>query len=256
MSDGRPAGAPAGLLVGTCGWQYRDWRDVVYPPGCPQREWLGHYASRFGTVEVDSTFYRLPSRDSVVRWAAAVPDDFRFAVKMSRYLTHIRRLADPGEPVGRFLDRMEPLGPRWGPTLVQLPPDLRRDDGRLRALLERWPADRALAVEFRHPSWFCDAVFDHLHRARAALVLTDRRGRPLEPLVATTDWGYVRLHEGAASPWPGYGAAALGHWVRRVVDLWGAAPRAGVYFNNDPGGAAPRDAERFRVLARRAGIPA
>ncbi|MEV4201547.1 DUF72 domain-containing protein [Micromonospora globbae] len=242
------------ILVGTSGWQYRDWRDRFYPPGLPQRLWLEHYAERFATVEVNNAFYRLPERDTFAAWRARTPDDFCVAVKMSRYLTHIRRLAEPAEPVARFLGRATALGDRLGPVLLQLPPTLGADTAALDGTLRLFPPDVRVAVEPRHPSWWTAATRAVLERHRAALVWADRRGRPVTPLWRTTDFGYLRLHEGRAHPHPRYGRAALASWVRRLAEAFGDAP-AYVYFNNDPGGAAIVDAVAFARLARRAGLP-
>lgn len=242
------------ILVGTSGWQYRDWRDRFYPPGLPQRLWLEHYAERFATVEVNNAFYRLPERDTFAAWRARTPDDFCVAVKMSRYLTHIRRLAEPAEPVARFLGRATALGDRLGPVLLQLPPTLGADTAALDGTLRLFPPDVRVAVEPRHPSWWTAATRAVLERHRAALVWADRRGRPVTPLWRTTDFGYLRLHEGRAHPHPRYGRAALASWVRPLAEAFGDAP-AYVYFNNDPGGAAIVDAGAFARLARRAGLP-
>jgi uncharacterized protein YecE (DUF72 family) len=248
-----PDPAPDGIYVGTCGWQYRSWRTEVYD-GVPQRQWLSHYAERYPMVEIDSSFYRLPTRETTAAWATQVPDQFRFTAKMSRYLTHLRRLREPAEPIERFRDRLEPLGGALAATLLQLPPDLRRDDGLLDGFLERWPRSWPLAVEFRHPSWFDDDVFVRLTAAGAAFVLTDRDGRPLEPLVRTTDWCYVRLHHGTADPPPRYGDRALRSWVDRIARLWGDDARGFVCLNNDPLACAPANADRIAELARRAGL--
>jgi uncharacterized protein YecE (DUF72 family) len=242
------------VRVGTCGWQYKDWRPAFYPETCSARDWLGEYARTFPTVEIDSSFYRLPSREVTARWASAVLSGFTFAAKMSRYLTHVLRLRDPDEPVRRFLDRMQPLGAKLGPILLQLGPGMRRDDSRLGAVLDMWPRQLRLAVEFRHESWFDDVVFDSLARAGAALVLSDRHGKPVGPVVSTTGWGYVRLHEGTATPRPCYGDKALASWAGRIAGLWGASADAYVYFNNDPNACAPRDAQRFMRLGARLGL--
>ncbi|MFR9776908.1 DUF72 domain-containing protein [Micromonospora sp. MS34] len=242
------------LLVGTSGWQYRDWRDRFYPPGLPQRLWLEHYAARFATVEVNNAFYRLPERDTFVAWRDRTPADFCVAVKMSRYLTHVKRLRDPAEPVGRFLDRATGLGVRLGPVLVQLPPNLRADPDALDATLRRFPAEVRVAVEPRHPTWWTDEVRRVLERRGAALVWADRLSRPVAPPWRTTDFGYLRLHEGGARPWPRYGRTALAGWVRRLAAAFPADEPAYVYFNNDPGGAAVIDATAFAGLARRAGL--
>lgn len=239
--------------IGTSGWQYPHWRTVLYPPGLAQRAWLSHYAARFDTVEVNTTFYRLPAAQVFAHWAASTPAGFVFAAKMSRFLTHVRRLRDPAEPVTRFFERAAPLGTKLGPVLVQLPPDLPADRARLAELLACWPDGHRLALEARHPSWFSDEVLTLLAAHDAALCLGDRRGRPTAPLVATASWGYVRLHEGRASPWPSYGDRALRSWVHRIGERWPADADVHTYFNNDPTGAAVRDADRFAALARRRG---
>ncbi|MFG3602934.1 DUF72 domain-containing protein [Micromonospora chersina] len=243
------------ILVGTSGWQYRDWRERFYPAKLPQRLWLEHFAARFATVEVNNAFYRLPERDTFVAWRDRTPDDFCVAVKMSRYLTHIKRLREPAEPVARFLDRATGLGDRLGPVLVQLPPTMRADPAALDATLRLFPAEVRVAVEPRHQSWWTDDTRRVLERHRAALVWADRLSRPITPLWRTTDFGYLRLHEGRARPWPRYGRAALATWVRRLATAFPAGEPAYVYFNNDPGGAAIVDAVAFAGLARRAGLP-
>lgn len=243
------------IHIGTSGWQYRDWRGRLYPRDLAQKRWLEWYSARFATVEVNNTFYRLPAADTFASWAATVPEDFVFAIKLSRYLSHIKRLKEPEEPIQRFLAHALPLAPRMGPVLLQLPPDMRIDTGRLDAVLAAWPAEVRLAVEFRHESWFTDEVLDALRARDVALVLTDRHSRVREPRPeATASWGYVRLHEGAARPWPRYGTAALDAWVGRVAERWADDADVFVYFNNDPGGAAVVDAIRFAARARRAGL--
>jgi uncharacterized protein YecE (DUF72 family) len=241
------------VRIGTSGWQYRDWRGAFYPPRLAQARWLEAYADAFATVESNNAFYRLPERHVFEAWAERTPDDFVMAVKMSRFLTHIRRLRDPDEPVQRFLDRAGGLGNKLGPVLIQLPPQFGADHDRLAATLERFPGDMRVAVEFRHRSWFTDATRSLLERHGAALCLADRRGLQT-PAWRTADWTYLRLHEGRASPHPCYGRASLRTWVERLRDGWGADAEAWVYFNNDPRGCAPRDAARFGALAARAGL--
>ncbi|MFY1692432.1 DUF72 domain-containing protein [Plantactinospora sp. WMMB782] len=242
------------ILVGTSGWQYRDWRDRFYT-GLPQRRWLEHYAERFGTVEVNNAFYRLPERDVFAAWRARTPDDFCVAVKMSRYLTHVKRLREPAEPVARFLDRATALGDRLGPVLVQLPPNLPADVAALAEVLARFPAGVRVAVEPRHPSWWTAETRRVLERYGAALCWADRRGRPVTPLWRTADFGYLRLHEGRAEPRPRYGRAALRSWLDRIGTTYPGAEPVFVYFNNDPGGAAIVDAGALAALARRRDVP-
>jgi len=242
------------LYVGTSGWQYRDWRENFYPARLRTADWLTHYARAFPVVEVNSTFYSLPTTAAVGRWVDQTPPEFLFAVKASRYLTHVRRLREPAEPVQRFFDRLGALGPKLGPVLVQLPPTLTADPTLLDEMLSAVPSGRRVAVEPRHPSWFSDGVHDVLARHGAVLCAADRRSRVLGPLWDSADWAYVRLHEGTADPHPCYGDAALDHWLHRIVEAWGHRD-VFVFFNNDQHACAPANAARLEQLARRAGVP-
>ncbi|HEX6498287.1 MAG TPA: DUF72 domain-containing protein [Micromonosporaceae bacterium] len=242
------------LLVGTSGWQYRDWRGRLYPVDVPQRAWLEWYAQRFATVENNNAFYRLPERDTFVAWRQRTPDDFVMAVKVSRYLTHIKRLKDAAEPVARFLDRTAGLGGKLGPVLLQLPPNLRADPDQLDAVLRDFPSGVRVAVEPRHPTWWTDEIRAVLERRGAALCWADRLSRPVTPLWRTADFGYLRLHEGRATPMPRYGRTALRSWLDRITAAYGADSPVYVYFNNDPDGAAVDDAVAFAAAARRRGL--
>jgi uncharacterized protein YecE (DUF72 family) len=236
------------VLVGTSGWQYRHWRGDFYPPEVPQRLWLEYYAERFRTVENNSAFYRLPGREAFASWRKRIPDGFTMAVKASRYLTHVRRLRDPREPVRRLLDAARGLGPALGPVLVQLPPTLPADPALLDDCLHWLAADVRVAVEPRHPSWWTDRTQEVLTAHNAALCWADRAGEPATPLWRTADWGYLRFHEGTASPWPRYEAAALRGWAGRVARAWPPEATVYAYFNNDQDGAAPHDAAAFARL--------
>ncbi|KAB2349630.1 DUF72 domain-containing protein [Actinomadura rudentiformis] len=235
------------MLIGTSGWQYADWRGVLYPSGLAQRRWLERYAESFTTVENNNAFYRLPKRETFESWRDRTPDGFVMAVKASRFLTHMKRLREPEEPVARLMSVAEGLGPKLGPILLQLPPTLQAEPERLAACLRCFPDRIRVAVEPRHPSWWSDEVRSVLERHRAALCWADRHSRPLTPLWRTTDWLYVRFHEGAAQPWPTYGDQALATWVSRINEA--EYDEAYVYFNNDPTGAAVRNAVRFAELA-------
>jgi uncharacterized protein YecE (DUF72 family) len=241
------------LHVGTSGWQYRDWRGSFYPAKLAQSRWLEQYAAVFATVEVNNTFYRLPERSTFEEWAARTPDDFCFAMKASRYLTHIKRLGDPAEPVARMLDHAGGLGRKLGPVLLQLPPNLRADPDRLAATLARFPKSVLVAFEPRHESWFTDKVYELLGQNNAALCLTDR-ARERGPVVRTADWYFLRFHEGRARPHPCYGDKALASWIERLAEQWSATADGFVFFNNDHRACAVRDAGRFAVLAGRAGF--
>ncbi|TVL89274.1 DUF72 domain-containing protein [Streptomyces sp. SAJ15] len=237
------------IVVGTSGWQYRDWRGVLYPEGCPQRLWLETYADAFASVESNNAFYRLPTVEQFAGWRDRTPEGFVMAVKASRYLTHIKRLRDPEEPVERLLSHAEGLGDRLGPVLLQLPPTLRADVGLLDTCLDCFPSGVRVAVEPRHDSWWTGEVRAVLERHGAALCWADQRGRPATPLWSTTDWGYLRFHHGRAQPWPRYGRQSLTTWVRRVADAWPDGADVYAYFNNDPGGAAVLDACAFARIA-------
>ena len=213
------------------------------------RELAQALAQQFATVENNGTFYRLPARDTFVNWRDRVPGDFVMTVKASRYLTHVRRLRDPADPVKRLLDAAAGLGGRLGPVLLQLPPDLRADPDLLRGCLRQFPATVRVAVEPRHESWWTDEVREVLTAANAALCWADRGGSAVTPLWRTADWGYLRFHEGDGVPWPSYSDAALSAWAGRI-------PGHGevyAYFNNDQHGAAPRDAARLAAAVTRRG---
>ena len=240
------------VWIGTSGWQYADWREPVYE-GLPQKRWLERYAEQFATVESNNAFYHLPERRIFEAWRERTPDDFMMAVKVSRYLTHIKRLAEPAEPVARFVSRVAGLGPKLGPVLLQLPPQLGRDRGRLVETLDRFPPGMRVAVEFRHDSWFTEDIRKVLADREVALCLADRRG-VLGPLWRTAPWTYLRFHQGRARPRPSYGDAALASWARRLADAWGPDEDCWVYFNNDHHAAAPRDAARFAGAVEHAGL--
>ncbi|CAL9617770.1 DUF72 domain-containing protein [Streptomyces sp. enrichment culture] len=242
------------LYVGTSGWQYKDWRDLVYPAGVPARRWLEEYTRLFATVEVNNAFYRLPSYDTFADWRERVPPDFVVAVKASRFLTHVKRLKDPGEPVHRLLTHAAGLGGRLGPVLLQLPPTLRADPALLDACLACFPPGTRVAVEPRHDSWWTGEVREVLAARGAALCWADVLARPAGPLWRTAGWGYVRFHQGRARPWPRYGRRSLETWVDRIATTWADDLDVYAYFNNDPGGAAVQDAVVFGRAARRAGL--
>jgi uncharacterized protein YecE (DUF72 family) len=241
------------LIIGTSGWQYRHWRAKFYPGGVAQRRWLEFYAERFATVESNAAFYRLPEAQTFAAWAERTPPDFVMAVKASRYLTHVLRLTEPERPVEFLVERARRLGGKLGPVLLQLPPNLEADVGRLRATLDAFPRDMRVAVEFRHASWFTDEVERLLHDRAVALCLADRR-RPVTSLWRTTDWGYVRFHGGRARPAGCYSRDALATWTDRLAAIWQATEDVYAYFNNDHFACALRDAQVLAKLAADAGL--
>ena len=236
------------VLTGTSGWQYRHWRDAFYPRDVPQSRWLEYYAGRFATVESNATFYRLPARETLEQWRARTPDGFVIAVKASRYLTHVRRLRDPDEPVRRMLDVFAGLGEKLGPVLLQLPPRMPADTARLDQVLRLFPSGVRVAVEPRDPSWWTDEVRGVLTDRGAALCWADRGGTEVTPLWRTAGWGYLRFHQGDGDPWPRYTEGRLRDWAKRVAQAWPGDAPVYAYFNNDQCGAAVLDAEAFRCL--------
>jgi uncharacterized protein YecE (DUF72 family) len=235
------------MLVGTSGWHYRDWRGAFYPANEPTKNWLVRYAEHFPSVELNNAFYRLPTTETFAGWAKQTPSQFLFSVKASRYLTHIRRLRDPEDPVTLLLERAAPLGPKLGPILLQLPPTLVADQALLARALRAFPGGVRVAVEFRHPSWFAPGIRTVLEQADASLCLSDREG-PISPLWRTTSWGYLRLHAGRANPRPCYGSDALARWADRLLELFPATEDTFVYFNNDTNACAPRNARTLADL--------
>ncbi|HEY2542587.1 MAG TPA: DUF72 domain-containing protein [Gaiellaceae bacterium] len=225
------------VRIGCSGWNYADWKEPFYG-GRPASEWLELYTQHFDTVEINNTFYRLPKTQSVAAWERTAPNGFCFAVKVSRYITHIKRLRDLGEPVARFRACIEPLR-KLGPFLWQLPPNFPRDDERLRATLESLPAGERHAFEFRHESWFDDEVYAQLRAHGAALVLTGERE------VFTAPWTYVRFHHGTRGRRGNYSESELREWAARIR-AWDVGVYA--YFNNDWEAFAPRNAMRLKEL--------
>jgi uncharacterized protein YecE (DUF72 family) len=229
------------VRIGCSGWNYAHWRERVYPPGLPPRRWLEHYATLFDTVEVNNTFYRLPSRDAVASWVEQTPPDFLFAVKASRFLTHMKRLTDMGRGVERFYERIEPLvrSPKLGPVLWQLPENFHRDDERLAGALERLPSGRH-CFEFRHPSWFAREVYELLREHGVALVIGDHPQRPFQTHELTADWTFIRFHHGSRGRNGNYSERELETWRCRIQG-WRARVEVFAYFNNDWEGYAVRN---------------
>ena len=237
------------VRIGCSGWNYRSWAGDFYPPRCPQRLWLEHYARVFDTVEVNTTFYRLPKRESVDNWVKQVPDGFTFAVKSSRYLTHMKRLTDMERGVDRLLERLEPLvhSPKMGPMLWQLSDTFQRNDERLAYALENLPRGILHAFELRHPSWHVDEVFTLLREHRVALVIGDDPRRAATPLELTTDFTYLRFHYGHRGRRGNYSDTELREWAHKIERLRDEAA-VYAYFNNDWEIFAPRNAVRLRKL--------
>jgi uncharacterized protein YecE (DUF72 family) len=234
------------VRIGCSGWNYPHWREVVYPKGLAQRRWLEHYATLFDTVEVNTSFYRLPSTSAVAGWVEQTPPDFLFSVKASRYLTHVKRLTDLGRGVERFYERIEPLvrAAKLGPVLWQLPANFHRNDERLVAALARLPPGRH-CFEFRHESWFADEIYELLRRHGVALVIGDHPERPFQTYELTADWTFIRFHYGGRGRRGNYSERELETWKRRIA-AWRAEVDVFAYFNNDWDGFAVKNARWLR----------
>jgi len=228
--------------VGTSGWVYDDWAGRFYPEPMPREQWLAHYAREFDTVEVNNSFYRLPQARTFAAWAEQAPRGFLFAVKFSRFGSHLKRLRDPEGTIGLFLTRAEQLGAFFGPILVQLPPRWGVNVERLDEFLEVAPKRHRWAVEFRDESWLCDPVYRVLERHHAALVIHDLL--PKHPRVITTDWTYLRFH---GIDYGGhYSSQALRAHARRIAEWRARGLDVFAYFNNDKLACGVRDASTLR----------
>ena len=236
------------VRIGCSGWNYDDWRGGLYPEGLGKGRWLERYAEVFDTVEVNSTFYRLASRDAVRRWVDQTPEDFVFAAKASRYLTHVRRLKEIETGIARYYERIEPLveAGKLGPVVWQLPASFRADQKLLRAVLPLLPHGRH-CFEFRHESWFRPEIYELLRAHGAALVIGDHPKWPFQARELTADWTLVRLHHGHRGRRGNYSETELDEWARRIARMRRRAEVL-VYFNNDWEGFAVANA---RSLARR-----
>jgi uncharacterized protein YecE (DUF72 family) len=234
------------IWVGTSGWQYASWRGRFYPEDVPQRAWLQHYANRFPVVEVNNSFYVLPKEATFDRWRETAPPGFRFVVKASRYITHIRRLREAKDSVDLFWSRSTHLREKLGPVLFQLPPNLRADPPLLKDFLDILPSKMRPAFEFRHDSWSDDEVYDLLDRAGAAWVLADRPGWRV-PLVLTGGWSYLRFHQGRPAH-PAYRRSKLRTWAERIAGF--EAKEVFAFFNNDELAAAPSDAAALMEMLK------
>jgi uncharacterized protein YecE (DUF72 family) len=234
------------VWIGCSGWSYKSWRDGLYPEGLPARRWLERYAECFPTVEVNATFYRLPKVETVQSWVEQTPEDFLFAVKASRYLTHMRRLRDIKQGVERFWEPLAPLreAGRLGPVLWQLPENFHRDDELLASALDVLPPARH-CFEFRHPSWFAKGVRELLAERGAALALGHDARRELPDARPLGELAYLRLHYGSRGRNGNYSSAELDLWRRRIAG-WRSRREVFVYFNNDWCGFAPANARELQ----------
>jgi uncharacterized protein YecE (DUF72 family) len=231
------------LHIGTSGWHYPHWRGNFYPSDLPTARWLSFYSEQFKTVEINNSFYQLPSDETFQLWYAATPPEFRFAVKASRYITHMKKLTDPQTSTAKFFERVALLGEKLGPILFQLPPHWHPNPDRLEAFLEGMPQSHRYAFEFRDPSWLIQPVYAVLKRHNAALCFYNFN-HLTSPKERTADFVYVRLH-GPGGPYQGkYGPEELGEWAQEIT-VWAGTGDVYCYFDNDTAGFAPQNAREL-----------
>jgi len=230
------------IRVGTSGYNYSEWKGTFYPADLAASKMLAYYSERFDTVEINATFYRMPTPKTFGSWAAGTPGGFVFALKAPQRITHFARLRNVDEPVRAFVDAAQTLGPKLGPILFQLPPNFARDVGRLADLLALLPPGLRCAMEFRHASWFADEVYERLRGRNVALCIADTE-EGTTPVVATADFGYLRLRD------EGYGGAELAAWVETIrAQRW---PDAWVYLKHESGSPALATTLKDQIVARR-----
>ncbi len=230
------------IHIGTSGWQYDHWSGPFYPESCPKRDYLDFYGGRFSAVEINNSFYKLPEPRTLEAWREAAPSDFRFAVKASRYITHMKKLKDPEESLARLLERVPVLEKKLGPILFQLPPNWRFDPDRLRAFADALPGDFRYAFEFRDPSWFDERAYEMLTERNLAFCIYDLEGK-LSPKTVTADFVYIRLHGPEAAAYQGsYDTRTLAGWAGAFSQWVRGGKEVFCFFDNDEAGHAANDA--------------
>ncbi|HZZ90578.1 MAG TPA: DUF72 domain-containing protein [Caulobacteraceae bacterium] len=242
------------LRIGCSGWAYADWNGPFYPKAVKAKDRLAWYATKFDTCEINASFYHLPPETTVAAWRDGAPAGFCFAWKVSRFISHNKKLRDCAGPVQLVFGRMAPLAGKQGPALIQLPPMLKADPQRLADFIGVLPAGLRCAFEFRHPSWYDDPVFELLRRYDLALVISDHHHAPA-PWVATASWVYIRGHGPSGRYFGRYPEAALDDWADRIGAWRGQGRDVFCYFDNDVKSAAPADAAVLKRLCGRPGAP-
>ncbi|MGQ9629877.1 MAG: DUF72 domain-containing protein [bacterium] len=236
--------------IGTSGWSYPHWRSTFYPEDIPQSRWLSHYTQHFDTVEINNSFYHLPSEAAVLSWRDDTPEGFLFAVKGSRYITHQKKLRDVEAPLRNFLERMGKLGEKLGPILFQLPPNWKANAKRLDEFLSLLPMEYEFAVEFRDPSWFDEEVLNSLRGHRVGFCIHDLLDCPVE---VTSEIAYIRFHGWGATYGGCYPRTHLERWAERIVKFLAEGIEVYAYFNNDAFGYAVQNAKELEETISSAG---
>lgn len=233
--------------IGTSGWHYEHWQKLFYPEGLPKRKWLEFYTGYFTSVELNNSFYRLPSEEAFVNWRESSPNNFVYAVKVNRFITHIKRLRNVQTPLENFMSRVLLLQNKLGPLLYQLPPNMKRNDEVLEAFLAILPHNYHHVFEFRDESWINDSIFDLLHRYGAGFCIFDMPGVTC-PLIATTDFAYLRFHGSIGLYWSCYSEEELSRWSRKIIKLGQNLATVYIYFNNDAEAYAVGNALRLKEM--------
>lgn len=229
------------IFIGTSGWSYADWKEAFYPKDVKSKDWLAYYSSHFDTVELNNTFYHLPSENSIKSWFSTAPKGFVFAVKASQYITHLKRLTDPSETTRRFFDAIRGLKDHLGPILFQLPPSFKQNLERLQEFIRYLPPGFQYVFEFRHPTWYSDDTYDLLKKYDVALCITDLKGKQ-SPEVITTKFTYLRLHGPQKAYMGEYGPKRLQKWSKQFEEWVEKDIHVYCYFDNDAKSAAIKDA--------------
>lgn len=235
------------IYIGTSGWHYKHWMNTFYPVGVKQKDFTRYYLHYFRSVEINNSFYRLPSAQTFATWRAAVPEDFVFAVKASRFITHMKKLTDPQQSIARFFENVQGLEEKLGPILFQLPPGLHVSMQKLQDFLRALPPYYRYTFEFRHPSWYHPAVFDLLRQYNLAFCIYELDGH-LSPLEVTAPFVYVRLHGPGGKYEGSYSEDALSHWANKCLEWQGQGLDVYIYFDNDQLGYAAFNAKRLQEL--------
>jgi uncharacterized protein YecE (DUF72 family) len=237
----------ANLKIGTSGWSYRHWKELFYPAELSSKNWLKFYSRHFDTIEINSSFYRLPKRETFENWAKITPDKFLFSVKASRFITHIKRLKNCEEPLKNFFTRVLELGEKLGPILFQLPPNLKKDSSRLNDFLKILPAGYRYVFEFRNDSWFDDQTFDALRENNCALCIASS---PIFPYVEklTADFTFIRMHGGTILYGSKYNKDELEDWAKKIKSWLKDNIDCYIYFNNDAFAHAVENAGELKLI--------
>ena len=241
------AKAKCDIRIGTSGWHYAHWEGPYYPDKLPKSKWFQHYAKDFDTVEINNTFYQLPKQQTFELWHSQAPKNFLYTVKANRYITHIKRLKDPKEPLERFFERALLLKQNLGPILYQLPPNFHKDLDRLKVFLSALPKDRTAVFEFRHKSWFSQDTYKLLQQFNAAFCIHDMPGMKA-PRVVTTDVIYIRFHGPTGKYAGNYSKTALKNWAQWLKENIKNASAVYIYFNNDVDANAVFNAKTLKQL--------